>query len=220
MGGTTGLTFEDLLGAYAVGVFPMAESRDDDELFFVDPAMRGIFPLDAPRFPRRLGRTVRADRFEIRVDTAFEAVLDACAATGDGERGETWINPEIRRLYLELHRAGFAHSIESWRDGRLAGGLYGVALGGAFFGESMVSFETDASKVALVHLVARLRIGGFSLLDAQFLTPHLSRLGAIEITREAYHQRLRPAVLQNADFRLMPYASDGASAWHEITQAS
>lgn len=198
----------------------MAESRDDPELFFVDPAMRAVFPLESPRFPRRLGRTVRANLFEVRVDTAFEAILDACAAPGQGERDDTWINPEIRRLYLALHAAGFAHSIESWRDGRLVGGLYGVALGAAFFGESMVSHETDASKVALVHLVARLRIGGFSLLDAQFMTPHLRSLGAIEITRDAYQKQLRPAVHQHADFRRMPYASDGASAWQEITQAS
>lgn len=198
----------------------MAESRDDPELFFVDPAMRAVFPLESPRFPRRLGRTVRANLFEVRVDSAFEAILDACAAPGQGERDDTWINPEIRRLYLALHAAGFAHSIESWRDGRLVGGLYGVALGAAFFGESMVSHETDASKVALVHLVARLRIGGFSLLDAQFMTPHLRSLGAIEITRDAYQKQLRPAVHQHADFRRMPYASDGASAWQEITQAS
>jgi len=198
----------------------MAESRDDPELFFVDPAMRAVFPLESPRFPRRLGRTVRANLFEVRVDSAFEAILDACAAPGQGERDDTWINPEIRRLYLALHAAGFAHSIESWRDGRLVGGLYGVALGAAFFGESMVSHETDASKVALVHLVARLRIGGFSLLDAQFMTPHLRSLGAIEITRDAYQEQLRPAVRQHADFRRMPYASDGASAWQEITQAS
>ena len=220
MGGATGLTLQDLLGAYAVGVFPMAESRDDPTLFFVDPPHRGIIPLDAPEVPRRLARTVRSDRFEVRVDAAFEDILDACAAPGAGERDDTWINPEIRSLYLGLHEAGFAHSVECWRDGRLAGGLYGVALGRAFFGESMVSMQRDASKVALVHLIARLRIGGFQLLDVQFLTEHLASLGAIEIDRDAYQARLRTAVLLEADFGRMPYAADGASAWQAITQAS
>ena len=220
MGGQTGLTIEELLGGYAIGVFPMAESRDDPELFFVDPAKRGIIPLDAPTLPRRLGRTVRADYFEVRIDTAFQAILDACAAPGEGERDDTWINPEIRRLYLELHTAGFAHCVECWKDGTLAGGLYGVALGGAFFGESMVSFARDASKVALVHLIARLRVGGFRLLDVQFLTSHLSSLGAVEIARDDYRERLRVAVGQDADFARMSYASDGASAWQAITQAS
>ena len=220
MGGTSGLTIQELLGAYAMGVFPMAESRDDPTLFFVDPEQRGIIPLEAPAIPRRLARTVRSDRFEARVDTAFEAILDACAAPGVGERDDTWINPEIRRLYLELHAAGFAHSVEAWREGRLVGGLYGVALGGAFFGESMVSMERDASKVALVHLIARLRAGGFQLLDAQFLTEHLSSLGAIEISRAAYRKRLQAAIHLNADFGRLPYVVDGASAWQEIAQAS
>lgn len=220
MGGAAGLTIQELLGAYAVGVFPMAEGRDDPTLFFVDPERRGIIPLEAPAIPRRLARTVRSDRFGVRIDTAFEAILDACAAPGVGERDDTWINPEIRRLYLELHAAGFAHSIETWRDDRLVGGLYGVALGGAFFGESMVSMERDASKVALVHLMARLKAGGFHLLDVQFLTEHLSSLGAIEISRNAYRERLKSAVLINAEFGRMPYAADGASAWQAITQAS
>lgn len=220
MGGQTGLTITELLGGYAIGVFPMAEGRDDPELFFVDPTTRGIIPLEAPALPRRLGRTVRADRFEVRIDSAFPAILDACAAPGGRDREDTWINPEIRRLYLELHATGFAHSIECWQDGALAGGLYGVALGGAFFGESMVSFVRDASKVALVHLIARLKTGGFSLLDVQFLTSHLSNLGAVEINREDYRRRLNLAVVQDADFARMPYASDGASAWQAITQAS
>lgn len=220
MGGASGLTIQDLLGAYAAGIFPMAESRDDPTLFFVDPEHRGIIPLEAPAIPRRLARTVRSDRFEIRVDTAFAVVLDACAAPGAGDRYDTWINPEIRRLYLELHAAGFAHSIEAWREGHLVGGLYGVALGGAFFGESMVSMERDASKVALVHLIARLKAGGFRLLDVQFLTDHLSSLGAVQISRDAYRERLKSAVLINADFGRMPYAADGAAAWQAITQAS
>lgn len=220
MGGAPSLTIQELLGAYAVGVFPMAESRDDPSLFFVDPEHRGIIPLEVPDIPRRLARTVRSDRFEVRVDTAFEAILDACAAPGVGERNDTWINPEIRRLYLELHEAGFAHSIETWRGDRLVGGLYGVALGGAFFGESMVSMERDASKVALVHLIARLKAGGFRLLDVQFLTDHLSALGGIEISRVDYQRRLKSAVLVNADFGRLPYTADGASAWQAITQAS
>lgn len=220
MGGSPSLTIEELLGAYAVGIFPMAEGRDDPTFFFVDPEQRGIIPLEAPVIPRRLARTVRSDRFEVRVDTAFAAVLDACAAPGVGERDDTWINPEIRRLYLELHAAGFAHSIETWRDERLVGGLYGVALGGAFFGESMVSMERDASKVALVHLIARLKAGGFRLLDVQFLTNHLASLGAVEISRSDYQERLKSAVLVSADFARLPYAADGASAWQAITQAS
>lgn len=220
MGGETGLTPADLLGAYAAGVFPMAESRDDPTLFWVDPQRRAILPLEAPRLPARLGRTVRADRYEVRIDTAFADILDACAAPTDGERSETWINPEIRRLYLALHDTGFAHSVECWRDGSLAGGLYGVALGGAFFGESMVSMRRDASKVALVHLMARLRRGGFSLLDVQFQTPHLQSLGAVEISRAAYRRLLRQALERDGDFGRMPYSSDGASAWQEITQAS
>jgi leucyl/phenylalanyl-tRNA--protein transferase len=220
VGGAPGLTVQELLGAYAVGVFPMAEGRDDPTLFFVDPERRGIIPLDAPAIPRRLARTVRSDRFEVRVDTAFEAILDACAAPGAGDRDDTWINPEIRRLYLELHAAGFAHSVETWCENRLVGGLYGVALGGAFFGESMVSMERDASKVALVHLIARLMAGGFRLLDVQFLTGHLASLGAVEIDRDDYRARLRRAVGLDADFGRMPYAADGASAWQLITQAS
>lgn len=220
MGGETELTAQDLLGAYAVGVFPMAESRNDPSLFFVDPACRGIIPLEEPRISRRLARTVRSDRYQVRVDTAFETILDLCAAPGVGDRDDTWINPEIRRLYIELHRAGFAHSIECWCHGRLAGGLYGVALGGAFFGESMVSLERDASKVALAHLIARLKIGGYSLLDVQFLTDHLSSLGAVEITRSDYQRRLKRALGQPADFGRMPYDSVGASAWQAITQAS
>ena len=209
-----------MLAAYATGIFPMAESRDDPEFFFVSPTRRGILPLEAPSVPRRLGRTVRSDHFEVRIDSAFAEIIDACAAPGAGPRDETWINPEIRRIYLELHAAGFAHSVECWSGNQLVGGLYGVALGAAFFGESMVSMQRDASKVALVHLIARLRIGGFCLLDVQFMTPHLVSLGAVEISRDDYQMRLDRAVGQDADFARMPYASDGASAWHEITQAS
>jgi leucyl/phenylalanyl-tRNA---protein transferase len=213
------LTAQEVLGAYAMGIFPMSDSRDDPELFFVDPARRGVLPLDELHLPRRLGRTVRSDRFHVTADTAFEAVLDACAEPGEGERADTWINPEIRRLYLELHAGGHAHSIEAWADDRLVGGLYGVALGAAFFGESMFSRQRDASKVALAHLVARLRRGGFRLLDVQFLTDHLATLGVVEIDRADYRARLGDAIARDADF----YAAGalvGIDAWQEITQAS
>lgn len=184
-----------LLQAYASGVFPMAESSDSDELFWVDPRERGILPLDGLHVSRRLARSFLRDDFEIRVDTDFAGVVAACA-----ERPETWINGEIARLYRELYRMGHAHSVEIWQNGALAGGLYGVSLGAAFFGESMFSRQRDASKHALVALVARLRAGGFRLLDTQFLTEHLARLGAVEVSRAAYHRALDAAVNQPADF--------------------
>jgi leucyl/phenylalanyl-tRNA--protein transferase len=187
------LTPEILLRAYAEGLFPMAERRDDPALYWVSPEQRGIIPLDALHVPRRLARTVRSDRFSVTADTAFADVMQACAEPGPG-RNETWINDEILRLYTALHASGHAHSLECRREGRLVGGLYGVRLGGAFFGESMFSRQTDASKVALVHLAARLRLGGFKLLDAQFLTEHLARFGAVEIPRQAYLARLSEAI--------------------------
>ena len=190
---------EILLRAYANGIFPMAESADDPELFWVEPKARGLLPLDGFHLSHRLARTVRADRFAVTVDTDFTSVIDACAAPAPG-RENTWINAEIRRLYGELFRRGRVHTVEARRDGRLVGGLYGVRLGGAFFGESMFSLETDASKVALVHLVARLKLGGFVLLDAQFLTSHLARFGAIEIPRRDYRRRLAEALPVAADF--------------------
>ena len=185
---------EALLACYARGVFPMAESRDDPRVFIVEPDQRGIIPLDAFHVPSRLRRTVRSEPFDIRIDTAFEAVLDGCAAAQGPERDDTWINGPIRRLYSALHAQGFVHSIECWKDERLVGGLYGVSLGGAFLGESMFSRARDASKVALVHLVARLRKGGWTLLDAQFLTDHLSQFGAVETPQAAYLRRLAPAL--------------------------
>jgi len=187
------ITPEIVLRAYAEGLFPMAERRDDPALFWVSPERRGIFPLESFRVSRRLARTVRSDRFVVTTDRCFQDVMLACASPAEG-REETWINDEILRLYAALHASGHAHSVESWLDGELAGGLYGVHLGGAFFGESMFSRATDASKVALVHLVARLRRGGFRLLDAQFLTPHLARLGAIEIPRARYLAKLNSAI--------------------------
>ena len=182
-----------LLQCYAHGVFPMGEGRDDPRVYLVEPEQRGVIPLDAFHIPARLRRTVRNEPFIVRVDTAFDAVLHACAASGPG-REETWINDPIMGLYFDLHLRGHAHSIECWRDEVLVGGLYGVTLGGAFFGESMFSRATDASKVALVHLVARLRLGGWRLLDAQFRTPHLDQFGLLEIPQRAYLKRLAAAL--------------------------
>ena len=181
---------DELLTCYASGVFPMGETRDDPHVFLVEPEHRGVIPLDGFRIPRRLARTVRSEAFEVRIDTAFTAVLDACAAPAPG-REDSWINGPIRRLYAELHALGHAHSVECWRGERLVGGLYGVTLGGAFFGESMFSRGRDSSKVALVHLVARLKRGGWRLLDAQFLTAHLSQFGAVEMPQAAYLRLLK-----------------------------
>jgi len=187
------LTPEILLQAYAAGIFPMAETADDTELFWVDPTRRGILPLDAFHVPRRLARLVRQDRFKVRCDAAFQAVMRGCAESNE-KRPNTWINDEILRLYGALFAGGAAHSVECWRDGELVGGLYGVSLGAAFFGESMFSRVTDASKVALVHLAARLRLGNYRLLDTQFLTPHLAQFGGVEISRARYHRLLADAL--------------------------
>jgi leucyl/phenylalanyl-tRNA---protein transferase len=199
MHGAQRLTPDLLLTAYAQGVFPMAERRDDPNLFWVSPDTRGILPLERFHVSRRLARTVRSDRFAVRIDTAFEDVMRACAAPAPG-REESWINAEILSVYTALHERGHAHSVECWRDGQLVGGLYGVNLGAAFFGESMFMRETDASKVALVHLVARLIRGGFTLLDAQFLTDHLARFGAVAIPRKIYMKLLASALASEADF--------------------
>src|SRR3954465_3592794 len=187
------LTPEILLQAYAAGIFPRAESADDPELFWVDPKRRGVLPLDGLHLPRRLRRVLRRGVFSVRVDTAFEAVMRGCAEASE-TRPTTWINEEIVRLYKALFADGAAHSVECWHEGELVGGLYGVSLGAAFFGESMFSRVSDASKVALVHLVARLRFGGYRLLDTQFLTPHLAQFGAIEISRAHYHRLLGDAL--------------------------
>jgi leucyl/phenylalanyl-tRNA--protein transferase len=197
MHGSSRLTPEIVLRAYAEGVFPMAERREDPELFWVSPEQRGIIPLDAFHVPRSLARVVRSDRFVVTSDAAFVEIMRACAAPAPG-REQSWINAEILRLYAALHASGHAHSIECRRDGRLVGGLYGVTLGAAFFGESMFSRETDASKVALVHLVARLIAGGFQLLDTQFITAHLARFGTIEIARQEYLARLKRAIAMPA----------------------
>src|SRR5919205_302908 len=178
----------------------MAETADDPELFWVDPKRRGIIPLDAFHVPRRLRRVVRQNLFTIRCDTAFEDVMRGCAEASD-KRPNTWINDEILDLYGGLFARGAAHSVECWHEGELVGGLYGVALGGAFFGESMFSRITDASKVALCHLVARLKAGGYTLLDTQFVTEHLEQFGAIEIPRAEYRRQLAAAIQQRAYFR-------------------
>jgi leucyl/phenylalanyl-tRNA--protein transferase len=212
-------TVEDLLNCYERGVFPMADSREDDGIFLIDPAERGVLPLGGFHVPKRLARTVRSDLYQVRVDTAFEAVVEACAAARP-DRPETWINRPIQTLYRELFLRGYGHSVECWLGPRLVGGLYGVAVGGAFFGESMFSHERDASKVALVHLVARLKVGHFHLLDTQFLTEHLSQFGAVAVPRAAYRTRLRTALERHGDFYLLPAAGAGGSVLQAISQAS
>jgi leucyl/phenylalanyl-tRNA--protein transferase len=210
------LTSDLLLRAYAAGLFPMAESADDPELFWVDPERRGILPLDGFHVPRRLQKTLRQDRFEVTADRHFTGVIEGCAERTPN-RKSTWINTEIVRLYGELHALGHAHSVECWHDGRLVGGLYGVALHGAFFGESMFSRVSDASKVALVHLVARLRRGGFTLLDTQFVTPHLMRFGAMEIARREYRKRLEGALRVRARF-FRELDAEGLATLRSLTQ--
>lgn len=196
----TALTPELVLAAYARGLFPMAERRDDPQLYWVSPEKRGVIPLDKFHVPHRLARTMRSGKFTITTDRAFIGVMKGCAAPAPG-REESWINEEILRLYTALAASGHAHSVECWQDGELVGGLYGVRLGGAFFGESMFSRVTDASKVALVRLVEGLKRGGFSLLDTQFITAHLARFGAVEIPRERYLTLLERALSHEAHWQ-------------------
>jgi leucyl/phenylalanyl-tRNA--protein transferase len=197
------ITPEVLLKAYACGIFPMAESADDNALYWIEPELRGVIALDRFHVPDRLARTVRSDRFTVAVNRDFEAVIEGCAAPKPG-RGRTWINGRIRNLYRKLHDRGHCHSIEVYEGDELAGGLYGVSLARAFFGESMFHRARDASKVALVHLVARLRAGGFTLLDTQFVTDHLKTFGATEIPRRQYHKQLEAALVGEADFAALP----------------
>jgi leucyl/phenylalanyl-tRNA---protein transferase len=187
------ITPQVLLKAYACGIFPMAESAEDNALYWIEPERRGILSLDRMHVPRRLARTIRSGGFEVKVDRNFEAVIDGCAAPRSGRRS-TWINGRIRGLYRELFALGHCHTVEVWQDGALTGGLYGVHLGRAFFGESMFSRARDASKIALVYLVARLRYGGFTLLDTQFVTSHLARFGAIEVSRDEFQRFLDAAL--------------------------
>ena len=208
------ITPQVLLKAYSCGIFPMAESADDPSLFWVEPEMRGVIPLDGFRIASRLARTVRSDVFTVTANTAFKAVMAGCAAPQEG-REDTWINRRIRELYSGLHELGHCHSVEVWQDGDLAGGLYGVSLGRAFFGESMFHRVRDASKVALVHLVARLIAGGFELLDTQYVTEHLRSFGAVEIPRRRYRALLDRAMAgPSADFLRLPAAEpiNGARA--------
>lgn len=193
------LTPELLIRAYAGGVFPMAESADANDLLWFDPPFRGVLPLDGFHVPRRLRKTLRHFPFDVRVDSDFRATMVHCAEPAP-DRPQTWINADIMEAYCQLHAMGKAHSVECWQDGQMVGGLYGVSLGGAFFGESMFSRATDASKIALVHLVARLKAGGYLLLDTQFLTEHLSQFGATEIPRHRYRALLSKAVHAQADF--------------------
>lgn len=216
------ITPEILLRGYASGIFPMAESRDAADIHWVDPRRRGIIPLDGFHISRSLRRRILRCGWEVRVDSAFAGVVEGCA-----ERDETWINDRIFALYVSLHRSGFAHSIELWEGSALVGGVYGVVLGSAFFGESMFSRRTDASKVALAHAVHRLNAGGFTLFDTQFLTPHLKSLGGVEIPRAEYHRRLAEALDRRASFRPAGYspspsevASSGAGGGSGVTQRS
>ncbi|MCY4336400.1 MAG: leucyl/phenylalanyl-tRNA--protein transferase [Litoreibacter sp.] len=193
------LTPNLILSAYAQGIFPMSEARDDEGLFWVDPQTRGIFPLDGFHISRSLRKTILKEPYQIKINTAFEAVIDGCA-----DRDETWINAEIFEIYLDLFDAGHAHSVEVWDGTELVGGVYGVSLNGAYFGESMFSRKRDASKIALVYLMSRLKAGGFTLFDTQFITDHLASLGAIEISRTRYHSLLRDALSVEANFLRQP----------------
>ncbi|NDW05295.1 leucyl/phenylalanyl-tRNA--protein transferase [Jiella pacifica] len=198
-GKTPAITPELLLKAYASGIFPMAEASDDPQIFWVDPTERGILPLDGLHLPRSLRKVIRKEPFTVRVDTAFAAVVDGCAEPAPG-RENTWINRQIRDLYIALFREGFAHSVECWEGEVLVGGLYGVSINGAFFGESMFSRKTDASKIALAFLCERLIRGGYLLLDTQFITSHLAQFGAVEIDRDEYHALLGQALSVAATF--------------------
>jgi len=213
------ITPELLLQAYRIGVFPMGESRDDPKLYWLDPRLRAVLPLDGFHLPRRLARTVRQDIFEVSADTDFTGVMRACAEPRPGHP-ESWINEPILALYGELFARGHAHSIECRHDGRLVGGLYGVSVGASFFGESMFSRERDASKVALVHLVARLIRGGFRLLDCQFMTDHLRGFGAIEVSREEFRAKLADAVGRTANFQRELGGEDSVAIVQASTRTS
>ena len=197
------ITPQVLLKAYACGIFPMAESADDNALYWIEPERRGILPLDDVHVPKSLARTIRRGGFEVKIDNDFEGVIEGCAAPRAGRRS-TWINGRIRGLYRDLFRLGHCHTVEVWDGNRLVGGLYGVALNGAFFGESMFSYERDASKIALVYLAARLAHGGFRLLDTQFVTDHLRQFGTVELSREEFHRLLERALDVEADFHALP----------------
>ncbi len=197
------ITPQVLLKAYSCGIFPMAESSDDPALYWIEPQNRGVLPLDSVHVPRRLRRTVKTAPVTVKIDTDFNGVIEGCAASSAGRRS-TWINQRIRSLYSELFDLGHCHTVEVWHEDQLVGGLYGVALGGAFFGESMFSTMRDVSKIALVHLAGRLIAGGFTLLDTQFVTEHLRQFGTVELDRDAFHVKLEDALRVRADFNLLP----------------
>ncbi|MEO8668924.1 MAG: leucyl/phenylalanyl-tRNA--protein transferase [Bauldia sp.] len=213
------ITPQVLLKAYACGIFPMAESADDPGLYWIEPEARGIIPLGRFHVPRRLARTVAGDVFEVHVDRDFEGVISGCAAAAP-DRAKTWINARIRRLYGDLFELGHCHTVECWQDGKLVGGLYGVRLGAAFFGESMFSRARDASKVALVHLVARLKRGGFRLLDTQFTTEHLKQFGAVDVDRRQYQHLLEKAIEADADFYCLAGGATGEDVLQSVSQTS
>ena len=213
------VTAQILLKAYACGIFPMAESAEDPALYWIDPQRRGILPLDRFHLSKRLRRTVRTTSLVVTVNTAFAQVVEQCA-TPRPDRPSTWINTRIARLYLELHELGSGLSVEVWDGDELVGGLYGISLGGAFFGESMFSTARDASKIALVHLVARLKTGGYELLDTQFITDHLRQFGAVEVHRAAYHRRLEQALLCQGDFFKLGAAPLADAVLQSLSQTS
>lgn len=213
------LTPEILLNAYTHGIFPMSESRDDPDLFWVDPERRGIFPLDRIHITKSLTKAIRKEPYRVTIDTCFRQVMKECAAPAE-DRSSTWINRTILDLYTELHQNGHAHSVECWEEDVLVGGLYGVSFAGVFCGESMFTRKTNASKIALVYLAARLRAGGYKLLDTQFLTDHLATLGAVEISREEYHRRLDEALGFEGDFYSLPLDTPPSDILQSITQTS
>ncbi len=213
------ITPQVLLKAYSCGIFPMAESAHDQVLYWIEPEQRGILPLNNVHIPRRLARTVRSTPFRVVIDSDFNGVIDGCAAARPGRR-TTWINERIRELYGELFSLGYCHTVEVWDDDKLVGGLYGVALGGAFFGESMFSSVRDASKIALVHLAGRLVAGGFQLLDTQFVTDHLKQFGTVEVDRDLFHKKLEAALSVDADFKHLPEDAPAAYALSFISRAA
>lgn len=213
------ITPQVLLKAYGCGIFPMAESAYDNALYWIEPERRGIIPLNAIHIPRSLAKIIKKDRFDVKIDTDFHGVIDGCASLRAG-RKSTWINDRIRELYYQLFKLGYCHTVETWQNGRLVGGLYGVHLGGVFFGESMFSYERDASKVALVYLFARLINGGFKLLDTQFVTDHLRTFGAVEITRDKFQILLEDALHYKADFYYLPADCPSSFILQSVSQTS
>jgi leucyl/phenylalanyl-tRNA---protein transferase len=213
------ITPQVLLKAYTCGIFPMAESADDPALYWIEPQHRGILPLDGVHVPRRLARSLRTTELKVKVDADIDGVIEGCAASRPGRRS-TWINERIRGLYRDLFDLGHCHTVEVWEGTKLVGGLYGVALNGAFFGESMFSYARDASKIALVHLAARLAHGGFKLLDTQFVTDHLRQFGTVELNREEFHRLLETALDAGADFARLPIDADAETVLAILSPAT